>query len=250
MAHLPSSFHPGHISKNIVYSMAFRLLRICSLEKDFETNLDILKKDFLTPRGYKSNLIDEQFKRIRELPGDTYSIKRKFALEKKKHQKDDSDRVIAPFNFEPLLVNLRNTLKKHHNAMVFRNESLKDIFEKPPMIAYRQPDNLRKLICRAKLYNVGNFKTKRQTRTDAPGWSNCQTNCKICPYTLPKCTVLHGLVSKETQIIKQNVNCNSNNCIYYWRCVKENCKEHPEIEYIGKTKRKFKDRFTEHRDYV
>ena len=118
------------------------------------------------------------------------------------------------------------------------------------MIAYRQPDNLRKLICRAKLYNVGNFKTKRQTRTDAPGWSNCQTNCKICPYTLPKSTVLHGLVSKETQIIKQNVNCNSNNCIYYWRCVKENCKEHPEIEYIGKTKRKFKDRFAEHRDYV
>ena len=129
---LPSSFHPGHISKNIVYSMAFRLLRICSLEKDFENNLDILKKDFLTPRGYKSNLINEQFKRIRELPGDTYSIKRKLALEKKKHQKDDSDRVIAPFNFEPLLVNLRSTLKKHHNAMVFRNESLKIFLKNLP----------------------------------------------------------------------------------------------------------------------
>ena len=27
---LPSSCHPGHISKNITYSMAFRLLGICS----------------------------------------------------------------------------------------------------------------------------------------------------------------------------------------------------------------------------
>ena len=30
---LPSSAHPGHITKNIVYSMDFRLLRICSFEE-------------------------------------------------------------------------------------------------------------------------------------------------------------------------------------------------------------------------
>ena len=37
---LPSSAHPGHIIHNIVYSMAFRLVRICSSE-------EILKRDFL-----------------------------------------------------------------------------------------------------------------------------------------------------------------------------------------------------------
>ena len=37
---LPSSAHPGHISSNIVYSMAFRLLRICSEEEDFEKRLE------------------------------------------------------------------------------------------------------------------------------------------------------------------------------------------------------------------
>ena len=31
---LPSSAHPGHITSNIVYSMAFRILRICSEEED------------------------------------------------------------------------------------------------------------------------------------------------------------------------------------------------------------------------
>ena len=32
---LPSSAHPGHITSNIVYSMAFRLIRICSIEENF-----------------------------------------------------------------------------------------------------------------------------------------------------------------------------------------------------------------------
>ena len=33
---LPSSAHPTHIPSNIVYSMAFRLIRICSSEENFE----------------------------------------------------------------------------------------------------------------------------------------------------------------------------------------------------------------------
>ena len=40
---LPSSAHPGHITHNIVYSMAFRLLRICSTEDSFEKRLEALK---------------------------------------------------------------------------------------------------------------------------------------------------------------------------------------------------------------
>ena len=35
---LPSSAHPSHITTNIIYSMAFRLLRICNKEEDFEKN--------------------------------------------------------------------------------------------------------------------------------------------------------------------------------------------------------------------
>ena len=36
---LPSSAHPNHIPNNIIYSMAFRLLRICDTEKKFEERL-------------------------------------------------------------------------------------------------------------------------------------------------------------------------------------------------------------------
>ena len=80
---LPSSAHPNHITTNIIYSMAFRLLRICSGEENFNKRLIELKEEFLMTRGYKSNIIDGQFKRILELPGTLYSDKRKEALKKK-----------------------------------------------------------------------------------------------------------------------------------------------------------------------
>ena len=41
---LPSSAHPNHITANIAYSLAFRLLRICSDEDLFNNRLEELKK--------------------------------------------------------------------------------------------------------------------------------------------------------------------------------------------------------------
>ena len=66
---LPSSAHPGHIPKNIVYSMGFRLLRICSTPELFDKRLEELKTDFLKPKKYKDNIIKQQFDRIKVLPG-------------------------------------------------------------------------------------------------------------------------------------------------------------------------------------
>ena len=69
---LPSSAHPGHITPNIVYSMAFRLLRICSTESIFQERLEELKQDFLIPRNYHSKIIDAEFKKIQNLPGSNF----------------------------------------------------------------------------------------------------------------------------------------------------------------------------------
>ena len=74
---LPSSAYPNHIPSNIVFSMGFRLLRICSTEDKFELRLKELKEDFLIPRNYTPKIINSQFKRVRNLPGDTYKEKRK-----------------------------------------------------------------------------------------------------------------------------------------------------------------------------
>ena len=53
-----------------------------------------------------------------------------------------------------------------------------------------------------------------------------------------------------THTIKDSVNCETENCIYYWKCIKKKCKEYPNCEYIGLTTRKFRNRLSEHKQYV
>ena len=61
---LPSSSHPKHITANIAYSLAFRLLRICGSQELFEDRLKELKNDFLIPRNFKAKLIDTEFEKV------------------------------------------------------------------------------------------------------------------------------------------------------------------------------------------
>ena len=238
---LPSSAHPGHITSNIIYSMAFRILRICSEEENFDKRLLELKNNFLIPRNYHSKVIDSQFKRVKNLPGESYSEKRKNALKKKEiKENENKGRVIAPVDFNPSLPNLSGIFAKHFKAMIFRKPELKETFEHPPMPAYRQPPNLRKIICRSTLPQIkreDNF--TRKSHRSAPGWKKCgrgSTTC--CPYTLPAATEVTGLYTNFKHKIRDAVNCETENCIYYWRCLKSNCKSYPKCEYVGLTRRR------------
>ena len=83
--------------------MAFRILRICSEQENFEKRLDELKNEFLIPRNYKAKLIDEQFSRIKNIPGIDFKEKRKEALKKVKKKRKQSNRIIAPLDCNPYL---------------------------------------------------------------------------------------------------------------------------------------------------
>ena len=63
---LPSSCHPGHITRNIPYSLAYRLRRICSNEDQFKIRLQELKNDLLS-RNYNAKVIEDAFKRVRDI---------------------------------------------------------------------------------------------------------------------------------------------------------------------------------------
>ena len=121
---LPSSSHPNHITSNIIFSMGFRLLRICSNEELFKFRLDELKNNFLIPRKYHPKIIDAQFKRVKDLPGDNFDEKRQNSLKKKeKKNEEQEDRVIAPIDFNPHLPKISQVLNKHFKSMLFRNHS-------------------------------------------------------------------------------------------------------------------------------
>lgn len=195
-------------------------------------------------------MIEAQFKRIRALPGDNFIEKRREALRKVERQAKDSTRIIAPIDFNPHLPKASEVFQKHHKAMLFSAPHLAEMFPSPPMPAYRQPDNLRRVLCKAKLYPLNRAnKLKRLTHKEAPGWKKCGKACKICPFTMENTSTVLGSASGYLHQIKEPVTCDTVNCIYYWRCVKTNCQDYPNCEYVGMTTRKFKDRLAEHRDY-
>ena len=249
---LPSSAHPGHITPNIVYSMAYRLLRICSRENIFEERLEDLKTNFLLPRNYHAKVVETEFKKVRNLPGANFEERRKKSLEKKLPKDKETKRLAAPFTFNPCLPKIGAVLQKHHTAMLFRKPELKPVFEDSPMAALRQPPNLKSLICRSKLYSISRAgKFSRGCHKNAPGWKKCgKGTSTCCPFTLPPTTQVTGHITGYTHHIRDSVNCETKNCIYYWKCKKNNCKEFPKCEYIGRTTRPFRIRLGEHKQYV
>ena len=249
---LPSSAHPGHITSNIVYSMAFRLIRICSTEENFEKRLEELKNDFLIPRQYTSKVIESQFKRIRNLPGNDYLERRKKTLEKKEKKTNETNRIVAPMDFNPVLPKISEILTKHHKSMIFKKPELKEVFAEPPMAAMRQPPNIRKLICRAALSQPKRAdRLGRKTHKSAPGWKKCgQGSTTCCPFALPSTQTVVGQVTGYSHEIRDPVTCQTQNCVYYWKCQKEKCKTYPRCEYVGLTSRPYRLRLAEHKQYV
>ena len=202
---LPSSAHPNHIPTNIIYSMAFRLLRICDEENIFEERLAELKNNFLLPRSYKSRIIENQFKRVKELPGENYAQRRKLALQKKIRNQDPQTkkRVKAVFDFNPLLPKISTVLKKHHRTMLSDNPELKDSFPDPPMACLRQGPNLRRLLCKSSLIKA--TRPARATHRSAAGWKRCShtsgRQCAKCPFTPPTASSVTSHITGYTHHI-------------------------------------------------
>ena len=136
--------------------------------------------------------------------------------------------------------------------MIFKKPELKSVFKDPPMAALRQPPNLKKILCRAALYQPKREdKFKRNCHKSAPGWKKCgkgSTTC--CPFALPPTQTVTGQVTSFKHTIKDSVTCETSNWIYYWKCIKTKCKDFPRCEYVGLTTRPYRARLAEHKQYV
>ena len=237
----------------------------------FDERLTELKNKFLLPRNYKSRIIDNQFKRVRDLPGDTYAEKRKLALQKKVRNDDPSmkKRVKAVFDFNPLLPKISTVLKKHHRTMLSDNPELRETFPDPPMACLRQGPNLRRLLCKSTLIKA--TRPARATHRSAAGWKRCSNTtgrqCAKCPYTPPTASSVTSHITGYTHHITTPITCATENVIYAWRCRKcgTNFDIHTRNEthvcrkakgneigsnYLGRTKRQFKTRLGEHLGYI
>ena len=85
---LPSSCHPSHIVKNIPFNLAYRILRICSEEEDFNKRLGELK-ELLISREYREKCVDDAIAKVQK-------ISRRDALKKVKRKKNERPVFVCP----------------------------------------------------------------------------------------------------------------------------------------------------------
>ena len=81
---MPSSSHPSHITRNIPYSLGYRLLRICSDPSNFSRRLEELKQALISRK-------DEALNKVKK-------IDRKKALEKVQLVKEQETPLITKFH--------------------------------------------------------------------------------------------------------------------------------------------------------
>ena len=136
-----SSCHPAHISNNIPYSLAYRIVRIFSKTELRDAQFSKLR-DFLLSRDYNSSIVDSAIVRAK-------AISREVAL-KKVEKKEKPDRVIFSISFNPQLPCISSIIQKHWRTMA-QNPWMKEVFQNPPMVTYRRPPNLRDKLILARI---------------------------------------------------------------------------------------------------
>ena len=228
---MPSSCHPSHITKNIPYSLAYRLLRICSSPKKFEQRLEELRQDLFS-RGYKPKIVNDAFERVKTVP-------REKALEKVVSK--ENTREVFATTFHPALPPLTTLIRKHHAVMTQEDPDMKDCFPSPSLVCYKRFKNLRDILIKAKV-NV-----QRRSKRKRTGYKMCGESggaCYMC--TLCRESTTHKSPhSGETWEINSPIDCDTKNIIY-----KLECTQCPKFLYIGETSRRAKDRYYGHRSNI
>ena len=228
---LPSSAHPGHVTKNIPYSLGYCLLRICSTPEKFAASLENLKSDLIA-RQYNPKVIQDAFTRVRKVPREQALLK--------VHKKENSRRPPLVVTYHPCLPPVAKLVRKHWEFMTTERPDLRKTFKSPSVVAYRRSKNLRDLLIRAKL-------PKKRSSRPAGGFHPCYRNgwyCEVCKVSGKHATHTNRKTG-QTWKIHRNLSCLTRNVVY-----KIECRQWPDFFYIGETGRRFCDRICDHRSYA
>ena len=240
---LPSSCHPGHVTKNIPFSLGYRLLRICWCEELLDERLAELA-EVLEERGYRRRSIVDAFKRVKEIP-------RTKALERVHRDREVGDRVRFIVKYDPRLPDIPEILHSSWRFLV-EDKRMQEVFPKPPIVCYQRVESLRDMLVKArlpaKISRVG-----RSMNMDI-GFKPCRkANCPVCDQLKVKGKAIKSVCISSTQEefqIKSKLTCSSSNVVYCITCRRGGrlCPAHP--QYIGETGKEAKERFRGHRGTI
>ncbi|XP_070548155.1 uncharacterized protein [Ptychodera flava] len=147
---LPSSCHPRHIFKSIPQGQALRYRRICSSTDLYNKEVENLHRH-LTDRNYKQSSIVTAINKARN-----HSREKLINYTKNKHT-DQPTRIPFVLTYHPSLPSISSIINKHW-PILQSNQETKVTFDKPPVVAFRQPPNIKKMLVKAR--------TKTSTQND------------------------------------------------------------------------------------
>jgi hypothetical protein len=115
-------------------------VRICSSKDTLDKRLVELEK-MLISRRYNKNVLKAAISKAKTVPR---------AEVLKKVTKTKNERPVLAITYNPKLPSISKIVQKHWNTMA-KDPNAKKCFPKPPMIAFKQPDNLKRMLCHAKV---------------------------------------------------------------------------------------------------
>ena len=200
---LPSSCHPLHQTKNIPYSLAMRIVRICSETETRDQRLKELK-EFLVSRQYPNGLVLAALDKAKQ-------IHRKKVLEYVVKPRQ-SKRPVFVVSWDPRLPSMDALQQKHWRAMT-NDPYLKEVFPEPPITAFKKQKNIRDLVIRARV------PIKTRNKRYIKGMKKCK-GCVICPFIMERKEVKEKNISWKKS---SPINCQTYNLGYMIECTKERC---------------------------
>jgi len=220
---LPTSCHPKHCAKNIPYSLALRMRRICTQTPTFEHRAAELSKQLVT-RGYDQNAVSASVQKARQ--------QERQELLQYKEKQTNNDRVPYVLTYHPELPDVRNVVDKHWPT-IESSRKLSKVFKDKPVIAYRRPKSLRDILVKAKIKTgKGSAQKGSSSPCNAP-------RCKTCPMMKPTSRFSSTLGAISS--VKGKQTCKSKHAIYLMTCTVCNKK------YVGETTQPINMRMNLHR---
>ena len=233
----PSSSHPKHTFRSIVYSGATRLRRLCSTEGTYALRAEEFSKH-LEASGY-----DPSF--VKPILAEVAKKDRKTLLTPSE-KPPTSDRVPLVATFHPQMPNATHFHNKH-KSILSKSDRMSKVLPHNPIVAMRRPSNLGNFLIKTKPSSL----TTRPLHTLPPGFNRCgDKRCQICtpkgngtPHGIFAASVKSTTTSNSFPVPSPS-NCNSSNCIYVVSC--SECK----TQYVGKTVDPLRARFNNHKTSV
>ena len=242
-----SSNHPQSVFKAIVYGQAITVRTICSKEEYVLKHLEKLKQKFIQ-RGYPLEMIDRELKRG-SLLSRADMLRPKPVYPQQACPIVPSKPKFMPtfiITYNPHNPQLKKWLEEVHFILLADHKVAK-IYPKPPSVSFRQPKNLKQILCHNTLKNLP-YSDVSDLGDKPPGCFKHShggkgRKCMLCP----KLKEGRNFSSSYTGLaykVRHHLTCKSKYVIYLITCL--DCKK----QYVGKTSQFMHLRHGGHRSEV